>query len=198
VLDFDPKVLWHQCLHADEHDERQPDSQRVRSGHYRRAGDVCAATRFGQAERARGLEQQLCRRAEQVRAVPLWQLAQDFFSEINMSYGEILATVLGQENTYGTVSAQAVPNPLTYARITTDDRHGKIKTYVGEGRITDDLLQTFGSRAVVEIPGLQELMRYVCKNGYEHHAAINPSHVAEVLVEAFETYMDWEVYHHQG
>jgi L-fucose isomerase-like protein len=121
-----------------------------------------------------------------------------FFSEIEMSYGEILATVLGQENTYGTVSAQAVPGPLTYARITPDDRHGKIKTYVGQGRIADDPLQTFGSRAVVEIPDLQKLMRHVCKNGYEHHAAMNPSHVAEVLVEAFETYMGWEVYHHQG
>jgi len=121
-----------------------------------------------------------------------------FFSEIEMSYGETLATVLGQENTYGTVSAQAVPGPLTYARITPDDRHGKIKTYVGQGRIADDPLQTFGSRAVVEIPDLQKLMRHVCKNGYEHHAAMNPSHVAEVLVEAFETYMGWEVYHHQG
>jgi hypothetical protein len=33
-----------------------------------------------------------------------------------MRYGEILATVLGEENTYGTVSARAMPNPLTYAR----------------------------------------------------------------------------------
>ena len=60
--------------------------------------------------------------------------ARSFFSEKpEMSYGEILATVLGQGNTYGTVSAKAAPNPLTYARITTDDRNGKIKTYVGEG-----------------------------------------------------------------
>ena len=82
-----------------------------------------------------------------------------------MSYGEILATVLGQENTYGTVSAKATASPLTFARITTDDRNGKIKTYVGEGRITDDPLDTFGSRAVVEIPDLQRLLRYVCKGG---------------------------------
>ena len=56
--------------------------------------------------------------------------ARSFFKpgEPKMSYGEILATVLGEENTYGTVSARAMPNPLTYARITTDDRHGKIKS----------------------------------------------------------------------
>jgi L-fucose isomerase-like protein len=125
--------------------------------------------------------------------------ARSFFSEKpQMSYGEILATVLGQDNTYGTVSAKAAPNPLTFARITTDDRNGKIKTYVGEGCITDDPLDTFGSRAVVEIEDLQRLLRYICKHGYEHHAAMNPSHCAGVLAEAFETYLGWDVYHHES
>jgi L-fucose isomerase-like protein len=113
-----------------------------------------------------------------------------------MRFGEILATVLGQENTWGTVSAQAAPNPLTYARITTDDRRGRIKTYVGEGAITGDPLDTFGSRAVVEVPELQRLLRYVAKQGYEHHCAMNPSLVAGALEEAFGTYMGWEVYRH--
>jgi L-fucose isomerase-like protein len=124
--------------------------------------------------------------------------ARSFFKpgEPKMSYGEILATVLGEENTYGTVSARAMPNPLTYARITTDDRHGVIKSYVGEGRITDDPLDTFGSRAVVEIADLQKLLRYVCKGGWEHHCAMNPSLSADILQEAFETYMGWEVYRH--
>ena len=91
---------------------------------------------------------------------------------------------------------RAMPSPMTYARITTDDRHGKIKTYVGEGRITDDPLDTFGSRAVVEIPDLQKLLRYICKGGWEHHCAMNPSLSADILQEAFETYMGWEVYRH--
>ena len=124
--------------------------------------------------------------------------AKSFFKpgEPKMSYGEILATVLGEENTYGTVSARAVPNPLTYARITTDDRRGVIKSYVGEGRITDDPLDTFGSRAVVEIADLQKLLRSICKGGWEHHCAMNPSLSADILQEAFETYMGWEVYRH--
>jgi L-fucose isomerase-like protein len=117
--------------------------------------------------------------------------------ETRMAYGEILATVLGQENTYGTVAGQSPAGPMTFARITTDDRHGKIKSYVGQGRFTDDPLDTFGSRAVIEVPGLQKLLRYICKNGYEHHAAMNASHVADILVEAFENYMGWEVYSHQ-
>ena len=124
--------------------------------------------------------------------------AKSFFKEgeVVMKNAEILATVLGKENTYGTVSALAVPNPLTYARINTDDVSGKIRTYLGQGRITDDELDTFGCRAVVEIPELQKLMRYAAKNGFEHHTAINPSLVADVLHEAFETYLGWDVYHH--
>lgn len=124
--------------------------------------------------------------------------ARSFFrpDDVRMSYGEILATVLGEQNTYGTVSAAAIAGPMTYARLTTDDRRGAIKTYVGEGRITDDPLHTFGSRAVVEIPELQRLLRYICKGGWEHHCAMNGSLSADILQEAFETYMGWEVYRH--
>ena len=50
---------------------------------------------------------------------------------------------------------------MTFARVSTDDRHGRIVSYVGEGRFTDDLLETFGTRAVVEVPELQSLMRYI-------------------------------------
>jgi L-fucose isomerase-like protein len=123
--------------------------------------------------------------------------ARSFFPEVRMANAEILATVLGTENTYGTVSGRVTAGPMTYARITTDDRRGRIRTYVGEGRITGDSLDTFGSRAVVEIPNLQKLMRYVCKNGYEHHCAMNASNSAAILAEAFETYMGWEVYWHE-
>ena len=35
---------------------------------------------------------------------------------------------------------------------------------------------TFGGAGVVEIPRLQELLRYICSNGFEHHVAANLSH----------------------
>lgn len=101
------------------------------------------------------------------------------------------------ENTYGALAGRKPAGPLTFARVTTDDRHGSIRSYAGEGLFTDDPLSTFGNRAVVEVPGLQRLMRYICKNGFEHHAAMNASHTAAVLTEAFETYLGWEVYRHE-
>ncbi len=120
--------------------------------------------------------------------------ARSFFSEVRMANAEILATTLGTANTYGTISGKATPTPMTFARITTDDQHGKMRSYVGEGRLTDDPLDTFGSRAVAEIPNLRQLLHTICKQGFEHHCAMNPSQVAGVLAEAFETYMGWEVY----
>ncbi|MBN1657796.1 MAG: L-fucose/L-arabinose isomerase family protein [Anaerolineae bacterium] len=124
--------------------------------------------------------------------------ARSFFQEVKMAYADILATTLGPENTYGALAGRVPAGPLSYARITTDDRAGRIRTYVGEGEFTDDPLQTFGSRAVVHVPCLQDLMRYICKNGYEHHVAMSASGCAGILAEAFETYLGWDVYHHLG
>ena len=53
-------------------------------------------------------------------------------------------------------------------------------------------------RALVEVPELQGLLRYIVKNGFEHHAAMNASHSAAILTEAFETYFGWETYHHEA
>ena len=122
--------------------------------------------------------------------------AKAFLPDIQIRTAEILGTILGEQNTYGAVAGRTPAGPMTFARLSTDDSHGRIRTYVGEGRFTDDPLATFGSRAVVEVPGLQKLMRYICKNGFEHHAAMNASHTADVLTDAFETYLGWEVYRH--
>src|ERR1700736_6705187 len=122
--------------------------------------------------------------------------AKSFFSDVKMANAEILATTLGTENTYGTVAGRTPAGPFSYARITTDDRHGCIRAYTGDGQFVDDPLDTFGSRAVVEVPRLQELMKYVCRNGFEHHAAMNASHTAQILNEAFTTYFGWDTYMH--
>jgi len=124
--------------------------------------------------------------------------AKSFFHESKMANADVLATTLGTENTYGTMEGRVPAGPLSYARLTTDDWNGVIRTYVGDGMFTDDPLDTFGSRAVVEVPDLQGLLKYICKSGFEHHVAMSASHSADILAEAFETYMGWDVYHHQG
>jgi L-fucose isomerase-like protein len=99
-------------------------------------------------------------------------------------------------NSWGTLHGRASSGPLTFARISTDDVAGQIRAYVGEGQMTDDPLDTYGTRAVVEIRGLQKLLRHICRGGFEHHVAMNRSLVADSVDEAFGRYMGWQVYRH--
>jgi len=124
--------------------------------------------------------------------------AKSFLPDIEISNAPILGSTVGVENTYGALDGRTPAAPLTFGRISTDDTKGVMKTYVGEGQLTDDELKTFGNKAVAQIPNLQGLMQYVCKNGFEHHVVMNASHTSGALKEAFENYMGWEVYHHNG
>ncbi|WP_421825997.1 L-fucose/L-arabinose isomerase family protein [Larkinella sp.] len=122
--------------------------------------------------------------------------AKSFLPDIEISTAPILGTSVGEENTYGALSGRTPASPLTFGRISTDDSKGIIKAYIGEGRLTDDALNTFGNRAVAQIPNLQGLMQYVCRNGFEHHVVMNASKTAGILKEAFENYLGWDVYEH--
>jgi L-fucose isomerase-like protein len=113
-----------------------------------------------------------------------------------MDYQEIIAAEVGKENTYGTIVGRIKPGSFTYCRVATDDFSGKISSYVGEGKLTDDALQTFGGYGVAHIPDLQKLLNYICARGFEHHVAINLSQTAAAVEEAFSKYLGWEVYHH--
>ncbi|MFW5827934.1 MAG: hypothetical protein ACOCU4_07575 [Alkalispirochaeta sp.] len=54
-----------------------------------------------------------------------------------------------------------------------------------------------GGIAVCRIPGIRDLMRYVTKQGFEHHVAMARDHFAAVLEEAITTYLDWDLYVHR-
>lgn len=122
--------------------------------------------------------------------------AKSFLPDIQISTAPILGTSVGTENTYGALEGRTPASPLTYGRISTDDCKGVIKTYVGEGELTNDALNTFGNRAVAQIDNLQSLMQYVCRNGFEHHVVMNASKTAGILKESFENYLGWETYQH--
>ena len=114
-----------------------------------------------------------------------------------MDYQAIIAGTVGRENTYGTISGRVREKPFTYLRISTDDLTGKMRAYVGEGQFTTDPLETFGGYGVIRVPHFQELLRYICEHGFEHHVAINQTTVARSIYEALSKYLAWEVYLHQ-
>lgn len=78
--------------------------------------------------------------------------AKTYLPDIEISTAPILGSALGEENTYGALAGRTPGGgPVTFARVSTDDRHGKIVSYVGEGWLTGDPLETFGTKAVVEV-----------------------------------------------
>jgi L-fucose isomerase-like protein len=114
-----------------------------------------------------------------------------------MAYQEIIAGTVGVANTYGTMYGRVKKNPFSYLRISTDDMAGKIVAYTGEGQFTDDPIDTFGGYGVVQVPRFQNLLAYICENGYEHHVAVNQSLVADMVNEAFNKYLGWNTYYHK-
>jgi L-fucose isomerase-like protein len=123
-------------------------------------------------------------------------LPKHFFAEAKMDFQEIIAGSVGQANTFGTVVGTLKAGPLTFCRVSTDDLHGRMRAYVGEGEITSDKLKSFGGYGVVHIPRLQDLLQHICNNGYEHHVAVNRSHYGRAVHDALANYKGWDVHHH--
>jgi L-fucose isomerase-like protein len=123
-------------------------------------------------------------------------LPKHFFKDVVMDFQAIIAGTVGKENTFGTCVGKVKAGAMSYVRFSTDDYHGNIRGYVGEGEFTDDPLETFGGAGVVRIPHLQKLLRYICVEGFEHHVAANFSQVASPVFEAATRYLGWEMHHH--
>jgi len=123
-------------------------------------------------------------------------LPKHFFKSVKMDFQEIIAGTVGKENTFGTCVGLIKPEKMTFTRYSTDDTSGKMRGYVGEGRFTDDPLNTFGGAGVVEIPDMQKLLHFICERGFEHHVAANLSSVASAVHEASTRYLGWDMYWH--
>ena len=124
-------------------------------------------------------------------------LPKHFFREVRMDFQQIIAGTVGKENTYGTLDGTVKTGAMTFARFSTDDFDGTIRGYVGEGRFTDDPLNTFGGAGVVEIPKMQDLLHYICESGFEHHVAANFATVASPVHEAATKYLRWPMHWHK-
>ncbi len=123
-------------------------------------------------------------------------LPKRMLKSIRMSYNAIAAREVGRENSYGTCIGRVKSGPMTFLRISTEDTTGTIIACVGEGKFTDDPLKTFGGVGVAKINKLQELLQFLCKNGFEHHIAVSQSQVSDILFEAMDNYFGWDIYKH--
>lgn len=108
----------------------------------------------------------------------------------------VLGRTLGKVRTFGAIDAKVSAGDFTFFRISTDDAAGKIRAYLGEGKITDQPYGMDGCIAVTHVDKLQKLMKHICRHGFEHHVALVRGDVADVLKDAIENYLGWDLYVH--
>lgn len=118
-------------------------------------------------------------------------------NDIELGTLGVLGRTLGKVHTFGAVYGKVKQGDFTFFRISTDDTKGCIKSYLGEGTITDDPYGMDGCIAVTKVDNLQTLMKCICKNGFEHHVAMCRGNVKDILQEAIESYLGWNLYVHE-
>lgn len=118
-------------------------------------------------------------------------------NDIHLAPLGVLGRTLGKVDTFGAVDGKVTEGDFTFFRISTDDPKGCIKSYLGQGHMTNDHYGMDGCIAVTEVDNLQKLMKYICKNGFEHHVAMVRGHVADIVNEAIESYIGWDIYVHE-
>ena len=97
-----------------------------------------------------------------------------------------------------TLHGMLKPGAVGFARFSTDDVKGRVVGCIGDGQVTEDSLETFGTTGVVQIPKLSKLLYFLAAHGFEHHVAMNYTPRTAVLYEALTKYMGWKIYHHNG
>lgn len=109
---------------------------------------------------------------------------------------DVLGETIGRSKCFGAVKGKVKPGPMTFFRLSTDDRRGTVKCYLGQGEFTDHPFPMDGGIAVTRVAGLRRLLRFVTQNGFEHHVAMVRGHHADVVAEAVTRYLGWPIYHH--
>ncbi|MCH5311406.1 MAG: fucose isomerase [Prevotella sp.] len=118
-------------------------------------------------------------------------------NDIKLGTLGVLGRTLGKVNTFGAVYGKCTEGEFTYFRISTDDTLGRIKAYLGKGDMTNDPYGMDGCIAVTKVDNLQGLMKFICKNGFEHHVAMVRTNVVDILTEAIDNYLGWDLYVHE-
>ena len=115
---------------------------------------------------------------------------------MEIGYNVIADAVIGRDKSYATCFGRLKSGPMTVTRVATDDLSGRIVSYVAEGELIDDPLDSFGALGVARIENLQSLLHYLTRNGFAHHTALSRSRCADMLHEAFTTYLGWDTHRH--
>jgi L-fucose isomerase-like protein len=106
---------------------------------------------------------------------------------------DIIKTSIGEGISFGCNVGRIAPGDFTFGSLLTDA--GKIRMYLGHGRITEDPIpfDFFGCAGVAEISRLQDVLLHIGQYGHRHHVSIAPGWVREPVREALAHYLGFEV-----
>jgi len=119
-------------------------------------------------------------------------LPKSFFKDTKMT----IHPIIGDDKpdlSFGAIQGRIQTKPCTLLRIETDDMYGDIKALLVEGNYTDDPLDTYGGYGVIEIPGLQNVLKTLCNEGFAHHVGATLNEVGDIVNEALTKYLGWNV-----
>jgi L-fucose isomerase-like protein len=117
---------------------------------------------------------------------------------VEISGLDVLGASLGSERCFGAVKGRVAPGDMTYCRLSTRDDKGRIVGYIGEGKFTDDPFPIDGGVAVCQVPDLRGLLRHITRHGFEHHIAMVRGRWANILRDAIDTYLGWDLHVHDA
>ncbi len=82
---------------------------------------------------------------------------------------------------------------MTMCNCFTED--GKLKIYTSEAKFTGEPIEKefFGCGGVAEIPDLQNKLLKLARGGFKHHTTVGMGHMKNILDEAFNTYLGYEM-----
>ncbi len=96
----------------------------------------------------------------------------------------ILMGTVGEGRGFGCNQGRLKPMDFTFTSLMTEA--GRVKMYLGEGKITEDPIppEFFGVAGVAQIPQLQDVLLHIGLHGHRHHVSITPGRVVRPLNEA--------------
>ena len=94
---------------------------------------------------------------------------------------------------WGANEGRIRPFPMTFSNCKMED--GRLYVYVSEGEFTDDIIEEgfFGCGGVAWIPDLETKLIKLARNGFKHHTTVGVGHMKQVLTEAFQNYLKYDL-----
>jgi L-fucose isomerase-like protein len=105
----------------------------------------------------------------------------------------ILQSAVGVGRGFGCNQGRLKPGAFTFGGLMSEE--GRLKAYLGQGTITADPIpgNFFGVAGVARIPGLQDVLLHLGREGHRHHVALTPGEVMAPMREALEKYLGYQV-----